>query len=120
MKQVWSGLKSIISHKSYNTPTICKIMGKNGEVSSEPSKVSNIFNKYFVNGANSVTENVPKSQKSAVDYLRNKNSTSIFLSPVTHKEIEDIISILDSTNSIGPFSIPINLVKVIKLHVSKD
>ena len=97
MKQVWSGIKSIISHKSYNTPPISKIMDKNGEISSESTKISNIFNEYFVNVANSITENIPKSQKSVVDYLRNKNSTSIFLSPVTHKEIEDVISILDSS-----------------------
>ena len=51
MKQIWSGIKSIISHKSYNTPPISKIMGKNGEISSEPTKISNIFNEYFVNVA---------------------------------------------------------------------
>ena len=70
MKQVCSGIKSIISHKSYNTSPISKIMDRNGEISSEPTKISNIFNEYFVNVANSITENIPKSQKSAVDYLK--------------------------------------------------
>ena len=118
MKQIWSGIKTIISHKSYNTTTISKIMDGNGEVSSEPNEISNIFNDHFVNVANSIAENIPKSPKSALDYLRNKNPTSIFLSPVTHKEIEDIISNLDSSKSIGPFSIPINLLKILKLHIS--
>ena len=42
----------------------------------------------------------------------------MFLTPVTHMEIEDIISNLDPSKSIGPFSIPINLLKVLKLHIS--
>jgi len=33
-------------------------------------------------------------------------------------EIEDIISNLDSSKSIGPLSIPINLLKVLKCHIS--
>ena len=118
IKQVWSGIKSIISHKGCNTSIISRIMDKNGNVSSEPTKISSIFNKYFINVANSITETIPKSQKSAVNYLRNKISTSIFLSPVTHKEIEDLISTLDSSKSIGPFSIPNNLLKILKLHIS--
>ena len=62
MKKVWSGIKSIISHKGYNTSTISKIMEKNGKISSEPTKISNIFTDYFVNVTNSITENTPKSQ----------------------------------------------------------
>ena len=63
MKQVWSGIKSIISHKGCNTSTISRIMDKNGKVLSEPTKISNIFNEYFVNVANSITENIPKITK---------------------------------------------------------
>ena len=33
-------------------------------------------------------------------------------------EVEDIISNFDSSTSIRPFSIPLNLVKVLKLHIS--
>ena len=115
MKQVWSGIKSIISHKGCNTSTISRIMDKNDKFSPEPTKISNIYNEYFINVANSIAENIPKSQKSAANYLRNNISTSIFLS---HKEIEGIISTLDSSKSIGPFSIPINLLKILKLHIS--
>ena len=117
MRQAWSGIKSINSHKRYNTSTISRIMDKNGKVSSEPAKISNMFNEYFINVANSITENIPKSQKSAVNYLRKNLYLNIFV-PVTHKEIEDIISILDSSKFIGPFSIPINLLKILKLHIS--
>ena len=42
----------------------------------------------------------------------------MFLSSVTHKEIEDIISNVNSSKSTGPFSMPVNLVKVLKLYIS--
>ena len=41
----------------------------------------------------------------------------MFLSPVTDKEINDIISNLFPSKSIDLFSIPVNLVKVLKLRV---
>ena len=41
----------------------------------------------------------------------------MFLSSVTHMEIEDTISILDSSKSVDPFSISINLLRVLKLHI---
>ena len=59
-----------------------------------------------------------RTPKSALDYLMNKSYTSMFLSSVTNKEVDDIISHLDSSKSIGPFNIPINLLKVLKFLIS--
>ena len=42
----------------------------------------------------------------------------MFLTPVAQMKIEDIISSLDSLKSNGPFSIPRNLVKALKRHIS--
>ena len=61
---------------------------------------------------------VLRAPKPALDYLKNKNANSMFLSPVAHMEIDDIISNLDSSKSIGSFGILINLVKILKLHIS--
>ena len=38
-----------------------------------------------------VCQNIPRTPKSALDYLKNKNANSIFLTPVTHMEIDNII-----------------------------
>ena len=91
---------------------------KIGNISSDPTEISNISNEYFANVADFLAKNIPKTPNPALDYLKNKNPNSIFLTPVTHMGIEDIISNLDSSKSIGPFSIPINLLKVFKRHVS--
>ena len=118
IKKLWSGMKNIISHKNCSTSVISQIKDKNGNISYDPAEISNIFNDYFVNVADCLAKNIPRTPKSALDYLRNKNGNSMFLTPVTPLEIEDIIANLDSTKSIGPFSIPINLLQVLKGHIS--
>ena len=42
----------------------------------------------------------------------------MFIQPVTHLDVEDIISTLDSSKSIGPYSIPVNLLKILGHHLS--
>ena len=44
---------------------------------------------------------------------------SFFISPVTHSEIEDIIISLQNGKSIGPFSIPVKLLKLVKSDISR-
>ena len=48
MKKMWSGIKAIISHKSSTSSSINKVNGKDGNVTSDPSKMSNIFNDFLL------------------------------------------------------------------------
>ena len=43
MKKLWSGIKSIIFHKSSNSSSINKIKDKDGNVTSDSCKVSKYF-----------------------------------------------------------------------------
>ena len=56
--------------------------------------------------------------KSPPDYLTNRTSGSIFLSPVTFMEVTDIINIPNPSKSVGPSSIPITLLKSIGSKMS--
>ena len=51
-------------------------------------------------------------------YLRHNSEHSLYLSQVTHIEVQDVKSHLDSTESVGPSSIPINLLTILKRHIS--
>ena len=118
MKKLWSGIKTIISHKSSSSSAINKIKDKDGSVTSDPSQMSNIFNDFYVNIANEITKTIPLTPKSALDYLTKRVSNSLFLTPVTEIEVKDIISILNPSKSVGPNSIPIKLLKVIGSSIS--
>ena len=56
--------------------------------------------------------------KSPLDYLSNRTSSSLFLTPVTFVEVNDIINILNPSKSVGPNSIPIKLLKIIGSSIS--
>ena len=118
MKKLWSGIKTIISHKSSTSSSINKIKGKDGNVTSDPSKMSNIFNDFYVNVADGITKTIPLTPKSPLDYLSDRICSSLFLTPVTSIEVNDLINILNPSKSVGPNSIPIKLLKIIGCSVS--
>ena len=100
MKQLWSGIKTIISHKSSTSSTISNIKGKDEYVTSDPSKMSNIFNDFYVNVADGITKTIPMTPKSPLDYLSNRTCNSLFLTPVTLIEVHDLINILNPSKSV--------------------
>ena len=119
MKKLWSGIKSIIFNKAFTASSINKIKDENGNTTSDPVKVSNILNNFFVKIADNITRNMPRTPKSPLDYITNTNQNSIFLSPVTYIEVEEIILNLDPSKSVGPHSIPIYLLKILGPHISE-
>ena len=118
-KKLWSGIKSIISTKNQISNEINGIRDTNGNMISNSEEISNVFNDYFVNVADNIEKAIPRTSKSPMDYLQASNPYSTFLSPTTKFEVEDVISNLDSTTSIGPNSIPIKLLKVLKPYISQ-
>ena len=113
MKLLWSGIKSIISVKTSTSFSVKKIKDNNGNVTSDPIQMSNIFNDYFVNVAENITAKIPKTIKSPLAYMSDRNPDSIFLSPVTYYEVKDLIAALNPAKSVGPNSIPIKLLKIL-------
>ena len=111
MKKLWTGIKSILANKYYIVFRIHKIKDKNGISTSDPSEMSNILNEFFVNVGNDITKSIHHNPNARTEYLANRNSDSIILSPVTPFEVNEINSKLDSSKSIVPTSIPIKLLQ---------
>ena len=95
--KIWSGIKSIISPKNLTFSKINRTKDKNGNTTSDSEEISNVLNDHFVNVADDITKTIPRILKSPVDYLKAPNLYSVFLSPATKFEIEDVILNLDST-----------------------
>ena len=87
-------------------------------MTSDPCKISNIFNDFFANVADEITKTIPLTPKCPLDYLSNRTSNSLFLTPVTFIEVNDLINVLNPSKSVGPNSIPIKLLKIIGSSVS--
>ena len=80
--------------------------------------MSNIFDEYFVNASDNINKTIPRTPNSPLWYLDSAIENYLLLSPVTNLAIEDVIANLYSTKSIGPYSVPINIFKIVKHHIS--
>ena len=119
MKKLWSGIKSVVSiKKSSNLNVINKLKDSNGNITSDPVVIAGIFNKFFVNVSHDITKNIPRSNKSPVDFMGDRVGNSFFTTPSVPFEVSDIISALKSGKSLGPNSIPMKILKSLSPLIS--
>ena len=85
---------------------------------SDACNIANTFNNYFRAIVKKTQDNINYSHKHYSDYLSNKCKNSFFIHPTNKDEIADIIS-LDKNKSAGPYSIPNNIMILLKNETSK-
>ena len=119
IKNTWKGLKSILNIKNISAE-IPETLSVDGTTISNPMEISNIFNNYFSSIATKTKLNISFSHKHFSDFFKNRSNISFFVSPTDKTEIEDVISSLDSNNSVGPNSIPTKILKLLKDDISSQ
>ena len=89
------------------------IIDDNGRKVSDPNKIANLFNEYFVNVGPNIDEKIAESKYDFKDFVKNvnENDANFIMSPTVPQEIYDIIKLLDNKKSLGPNSIPIDILK---------
>ena len=117
MHKIWLGVKNLISLKSTKSQNPISISIGNS-VSSDPEIVANGFNDFFSSIANSVRSTIPNTNYHFSNFLKSRNPNSIFLSPVTPEEVSMIIGSFSQSKSSGPHSIPVRVLKLLKLDIS--
>ena len=100
MKMLWHGIRSIVNTSNKDQASHISQLNVNGKLISDPVIMANIFNKYFVNVGYNIDKSIPRTKKSALDYLKKRNPNSLFLAPVTSQEIETIIQSFDKNKSL--------------------
>ena len=106
IKNIWKGIKSLISLKTVasHVPTVLSL--NNGDTITNPYDIANTFNNYFASIAETTKKSIKYSHKHFSDYLVNENGNTIFLQPTDKEEIANIISSLNSNKASDPNSIP--------------
>ena len=118
IKNTWKEIKSILSIKP-NPSDIPKILNTNDSNITNPVEIANVFNSYFSSIASQTKVNIKHSKKRFSDFLKNRARNSFFFFKSYDKdEIALIISSLDSTKSVGPNSIPTEILKLLKNYNS--
>ena len=106
-EKIWSGIRSIINISKVKADYIPSIL-ESGKTVDNPCAIANIFDNFFVNVGKNTDKDIPCGNC----------CPSMFLSPVTSVEVDSYISQMDNNKSIGPYSIPVPLLKILKTHIS--
>ena len=118
MQKIWSGVRDVINSKSSNSSDPISLSIRNS-ISSKPEEVANHFNDFFTSVADSLRSKLPQSNSHFSRFLKNRNQNSIFLRPTTPEEITKIIGDFSDSKSSGPNSIPVRILKLLNLEISK-
>ena len=119
MKKLWSGIRSIINIKHKTTLNISQLVMDGTVNVTDPKHIASAFNRYFVNVPQQVDKAIPRTKKSPIDYLKDRNRCSIFLIATDPLEIETIIMSFNNSKTVGPYSIPMRLLKSLGKPVSE-
>jgi hypothetical protein len=118
IKGTWFGIKQLVTLKQSKSNFPNKITINNSKI-TDPINIANSFNKYFASIGPNLSEIIPNVNCSIHDYLGEQQIQSVFLIPTTPDEIEREIDGLNASKATGQFSIPIRLLKILKLLLSK-
>lgn len=117
-KRTWEGINKIMHPRRSKNLSFPSSLEVNGKTTFNKNEISNHFNDFFVNVGISTQNNIRNTHKIPSDYLNSETSETFFIQPTFPKEIEDIISSLDTSKGVGPNSIPSCIFKLIKEPIS--
>ena len=118
IKNMWKGIKSLISLKTVasSIPTVLSL--DNGDTLTNPYDIANT--NYFASIAETTKKTRKYSHKHFSGYLSKENYSTIFLQPPDKEQIAYIISPLNSSKVSGPNSIPYKILFLLKNEISKQ
>ena len=117
-KKIWKGMKQIIRTTSKEGQAINKVVLNDVEI-TDPTSITNTFNNYFANIGSDLASAIPSVDNSAYEWMSPPPRDSFFLSPITPEEIETEISNLKIGKAVGPSSIPVSILKILKGALSE-
>ena len=117
-KQTWESLRSLIyvKIKSNNQITSLNI---NNQKETNLKTISEDFNSFFSTIAKDIDNKIIPTNKTHKDYLDASIVNSFFLTPINDEEVESLIKEMNTSKSVGPYSIPINILKFLCSVLSK-
>ena len=108
--------------------SIIKLLDENNNLVNDPRKISHKFNHYFWTIGPDIERMIPIVPGSFKDYFNKRDvngkllinpfNSLFFLSPTVSGEVERLIDDLDIKKSNGPNSIPVFILKSLKLLFS--
>jgi hypothetical protein len=112
MKSVWKGIKQLITLK-YAKNTNHNLLKIGFSKIVEKKAIAEAFSKYFSTKGSHLESTIPLVNTPIERYMTHPLCNSFAIFSVTVTEIIDEISRLNPSKSIGPYNIPVNLLKIL-------
>ena len=116
-RKVWQGIRDIINLKGTHHFTPSHIVS-NGISHTDPKRIANCFNDFFSTIGNKIQDKVYSNHVNFQHYLNNPSCDSIFLTPTTPFEVQNIIRTFKLNKSLGPNSVPNNIINLVSNDIS--
>ena len=118
IRNTWKGIKTIINIKdNRKTQPTSLIIDK--EITNDPKKIANEFNKYFSSIASQLQNKIYKEGCDFSKYLENSNEHNFFIKPTNKHELIIIINKIITNKASGPHSVPNDILHLIKQNITE-
>ena len=107
---IWKGiwqLITIISKRKVHL-NIVKLKGKD---ITNPTKIANAFNNFFINIGPNLSKTILDSSKPFKNFLKDSSLNSFLLKATSEDEVHKLISQLNKAKALGLLSIPVTILK---------
>ena len=78
---------------------------------TDQKHIAEHFNNFFTSTGKKLQKNIWPTKKHFLSFLKNPNNLTFFITPTTVEEVNDLISDLKASKSIGPSSLPAKIMK---------
>ena len=110
-KRTWEAVRFLINVKIKSNKQITSL-NINNQIETNPKRISEAFKKFFSTIAKDIDNKIIPTNKTHKDYLNASIVNSFFLTPTNDEEVESLIKEMNSSKSVGPYSIPTNILKL--------
>ena len=118
VKDTWNVLRNIINNNQGNGNNIVDTVMYDNNVISDPCRISNEFNNFFVEVGPSLASSIPCNNGDVFYYLGSRNLNSIFLGSITKCDIISVVKDLGSKNSNDYSGLSMNVIKNVILNIA--
>ena len=118
-RKVWQGIRGIINVKNNNRFTPRCINTKDGPI-TDPALVANNFNNFFSSIGMQIQNKIHSDHTNFQQYLTNPSNVEFIVRPVEPDEVCKLISSFKINKSLGPNSVPQQILSLVKNEISES
>ena len=110
-RALWIGINEIVYSKNKNKTNSPSSLIQDGKTITDQKHIAEHFNNFFTSIGKKLQKDIPPTKKHFLSFLKNPNNLTFFITPATVKEVNDLISDLNTSKSIGPGSLTTKTMK---------